>query len=414
MDLRMECLQERLGGARALTEVFSEATGDVVENAVSAANSLASLDRCADVPLLRAIVRPPEDPATRERVVDLRSRLAALKARFDAGNYREALRDAPALIETGRALGYKPLVAEGLILLGTMQYKSDNGVAAERAFVDAFRMADASRHDEVRAEAAADLVYVYGYQKGDFAESHKWADTADSVLHRLGGHDILRAWLLNDLGCVLGLEGRKQEAAQAFEQSLELKQKALGRDHPDVGISEENLAISLQEGGRAEEALNHMDRAIGIISAGLGAGHPDLAIALNNRGETLNALGRYRDARQSFEKARAIWERELGPNSLNLSYALTGIGISLIGEGSPDSALVPLERALKIREAEEKDPVKRSETRFALARALWEARRDRGRARTLAEEARAAYAKSAGGNNKSAEVDRWLQVHGAS
>jgi hypothetical protein len=91
-----------------------------------------------------------------------------------------------------------------------------------------------------------------------------------------------------------------------------------------------------------------------------------------------------------------------------------GIGISLIGEGSPDSALVPLERALKIREAEEKDPVKRSETRFALARALWEARRDRGRARTLAEEARAAYAKSAGGNNKSAEVDRWLQVHGAS
>src|SRR6266496_712891 len=56
MDLRMECLHERLGGVRALTEVFSEATGDVVENAVSAANALASLDRCSDVPLLRAVV----------------------------------------------------------------------------------------------------------------------------------------------------------------------------------------------------------------------------------------------------------------------------------------------------------------------------------------------------------------------
>ena len=34
MDLRMACLQERLGGLRALTDVFSEANGEVVENAV--------------------------------------------------------------------------------------------------------------------------------------------------------------------------------------------------------------------------------------------------------------------------------------------------------------------------------------------------------------------------------------------
>ncbi len=62
LDLRMTCLQERLGGLRALTDVFSDANGQVVENAVSAANNLGSLDRCADVPLLRSVVRPPEDP----------------------------------------------------------------------------------------------------------------------------------------------------------------------------------------------------------------------------------------------------------------------------------------------------------------------------------------------------------------
>ena len=33
LDLRMACLHERLGGLRALTDVFSEANGDVVENA---------------------------------------------------------------------------------------------------------------------------------------------------------------------------------------------------------------------------------------------------------------------------------------------------------------------------------------------------------------------------------------------
>jgi serine/threonine protein kinase/tetratricopeptide (TPR) repeat protein len=413
MDLRMECLQERLGGVRALTNVFADANGEVVENAVSAANSLGSLDRCADVPLLRAIVKPPEDAATRERVADMRDRLAVLKARFDAGKYSEALKDAPALIATGREIGYKPLVAEGLVLLGTMQYKSSNGVAAERALVESFRMADASRHDEVRAEAAADLVYVVGYQQGRFSDAHRWAETSESVLQRLGGHAILHAWLLNDLGCVLRLEGRNTEAARSYEQSLGLKAKALGADHPDVAISEENLAISLQDSGRLDEALVHMDRAIAIFARGLGAGHPELAVALYNRGELLNRLSRPRDARTAFERARAIWERELGPNNLTLSYALTGIGLSHLAEGNSASALVPLERAFQMREAEEHDPLRRSETRFALARALWESNRDRTRARALAEKARDAYAKASAEREKLTEVELWLRSHGA-
>ena len=58
LDLRMACLHERLGGLRALTDVFSEANGDVVENAVSAANALGSLDRCADVAAV-AVDRAP-------------------------------------------------------------------------------------------------------------------------------------------------------------------------------------------------------------------------------------------------------------------------------------------------------------------------------------------------------------------
>ena len=50
LDLRMSCLNERLNGFHALTDVFADATGEVVENAVSATNALATLDRCADVP----------------------------------------------------------------------------------------------------------------------------------------------------------------------------------------------------------------------------------------------------------------------------------------------------------------------------------------------------------------------------
>jgi tetratricopeptide (TPR) repeat protein len=171
--------------------------------------------------------------------------------------------------------------------------------------------------------------------------------------------------------------------------------------------------MSLQGLGRSEEALAHLDRAVALLERGLGSGHPDLGLSLSNRGEILNALRRYSEARQSFERARNIWEREMGTDDLNLGFALIGIGESYLAEGNASSALVPLERAFRIREAKEVEPSRRAETRFALARALWDSRRDRGRARVLADEAKATYAKTAA-KAKLAEIDAWLHARGQS
>jgi eukaryotic-like serine/threonine-protein kinase len=413
LDLRMTCLQERLGGLRALTDVFSEANGQVVENAVSAANNLGSLDRCADVPLLRSVVRPPEDPATRARVAELRHQLAGTKALYDSGRYREGLKDSPQLLEQVRALGYQPLIAETQEAIGMMYSKSNDVPSAEKTLVDSYLAADASRDDEVRAVDATNLVWVVGYQEGRYADAQRWAKYADAILQRLGGHVLLQAWLLNNLGGLFEIRGDWEAALRMQQEGLALKERALGRDHPDVGISEGNLAVVLTALGRNQEALEHVDRSIEILEKGLGAGHPDLATQLNNRGEILNALGRARDARASFEKARIIWERELGLDNRNLAYALTGIGVSYLSEADASSAIVPLERAFKIRETQETDPSRRAETRFALARALWESGRDHRRARSLAEEAHDSYTK-AELKTKVAEVDSWLRLHGAS
>ena len=413
LDLRIACLHERLAGLRALTDVFTDANGDVVENAVSAANALGSLDRCADVALLRSIVRPPEDPATRAKVADLRHRLATLKARSDAGRWTEVLKATQAAEAEARALGYQPLVAEILLLEGQVYGRSNAAKAAEKTLVEAFWAADAAHHDDVRATAATEVVFVFGYQEGLFDEAERWSGTAGAVLQRLGGHELTRSWQLNNIGVVRGLKGERAAALLALQQSLELKERALGRDHPDVGIAEGNIAVELAGLGRHQEALAHVDRAVVLIENGMGASHPVMATQLNNRGETLAALGRQREARHSFERARVIWERELGLEDRNLAYALTGIGLSYLAENDPGSALAPLERAFKIREAHEVDPSRRAETRFALARSLWDANRDRMRARTLAEQAREGYAKGEV-KAKVVEVDGWLRGRGAS
>ena len=192
-----------------------------------------------------------------------------------------------------------------------------------------------------------------------------------------------------------------------------MKERALGRDHPDVGTSEGNLGLVLEELGRNDEALAHMDRSITLLEKGLGPGHPDLATQLTNRGEVLNALRRYGDARDSFETARSIWEHEFGLNNFNVSYALTGVGQSYLSEGRPENAIEPLERAYEIRKSQYVEPSRRAETAFALAQALWETRRDPGRAKALAEEARGALKRSAA-TDRLREVEAWLSARSRS
>ncbi len=412
MELRMSCLDERLGGLRALTDVFASANADVVENAASAANALGSLDRCGDVPVLRAVVRPPEDAETRRKVDDLRKRLAELKAKFDAGRSKESTQNAPVLVREARRIDYLPLVAEALLINGRVMTMAGDSQVAERTLDEAFLTAEASRHDEVRAEAAAFLAYVVGYQQASFQAGKRWAKVAEAILHRMGGHELLQAWLLNDLGGVLVQEGSPEAAIPLLERSFDLKEKTLGSRHPDVGIAEVSLAFALFKLGRTEEALAHNARAAEILQEGLGADHPELAICLSNNGEMLNALDRFDAARKSFERAYAIWEREFGSDNVNLGYALTGIGMSLLGEGKPRDALAPLERAFLLRERHEPKTSRFAETSFALARALWESKNDRDRARALAERARENYVKLAE-RKRLEEVNGWLRGHGA-
>ena len=56
------------------------------------------------------------------------------------------------------------------------------------------------------------------------------------------------------MGNLLQSTGRLQEAELLFRESLELRRKALGAEHPDVGTSLNNLGVLLQDQGRLDEA----------------------------------------------------------------------------------------------------------------------------------------------------------------
>ena len=69
-----------------------------------------------------------------------------------------------------------------------------------------------------------------------------------------------------------------------------------------------------------------------------------------------------------------------------------------------------LERAFTVRR-EEAAPEDKAETELALAGALWDAGRDRGRALTLAATARDDYGRAPNRNRELADAMSWLSRH---
>jgi serine/threonine-protein kinase len=80
LDLRMACLNDNLDQVRALTDAVSQAEGNPGARAMSAAQSLTPISRCAEVTLLRSAVRLPRDEATLQTVLKLKRNLADIYA----------------------------------------------------------------------------------------------------------------------------------------------------------------------------------------------------------------------------------------------------------------------------------------------------------------------------------------------
>jgi tetratricopeptide (TPR) repeat protein/tRNA A-37 threonylcarbamoyl transferase component Bud32 len=218
----------------------------------------------------------------------------------------------------------------------------------------------------------------------------------------------------NNLGLVAEREGKLDAARSHHERALAINEKARGSEHPSVAMSLNSLGLVAEWQGKLDEARRYHERALAINEKALDPDHPALGDSHRHLGKLALSGEKFDEARGHYERALAIYEKVLGPDHIEVAYPLTGLGTALLSLGETSEALPHLERALTIRSSNTDDPTNLAQTRFALARALWNAPaeqgRDRDRARELAELARGAYVE-AGEKSAVEEIDIWLGEH---
>ncbi|ORY56847.1 uncharacterized protein BCR38DRAFT_490295 [Pseudomassariella vexata] len=123
-------------------------------------------------------------------------------------------------------------------------------------------------------------------------------------MHRLvrlatrGEHpDILHS--INNLANILDSQGKYEEAERKYRQTLELREKVLGREHPGTLDSINNLANVLDSQGKYKESEKTHRQTPELREKVLGREHPDTLKSMNNLANVLDSQGKYEEAEEA-------------------------------------------------------------------------------------------------------------------
>ena len=144
--------------------------------------------------------------------------------------------------------------------------------------------------------------------------------------------------------------GEPQKALVAYERSLKILQKGLGKEHKALAKPYHGVAIAQSALGRYDEAIANFGLAIRCYELGGEKMQKDLMSCYAGLGDMLYKTGDFNGAYVKHAVAFRIYEEVFGTDSVNLLQAkyyalMTG---DLAGLGNKTEALQNYEKSLKI------------------------------------------------------------------
>ncbi len=351
MSLRMACLEQNRAQLRALVGLLREADRDLVGRAVQASIALPSVDACADITSLMEV--KPAPAADKERVVAARQRLAGARAEVDAGRYKAALAKLEPIVREAREIGYEPLVAEALFVMGSAQHSSDQPVTAATTLREAVWMAERGRDERLKIAillrlASAEVTLTH------FDASALWLDFAGASLARRPGSQALEARFALGQATRLYIMGKYTDAVPYARKAVALAEPRGGQDPTTLWESYFRLGSVLMSPD-SPEGLGYLERADALVVARFGELHPQRVRVAGNQCVALGLVGRYTDCLDLADRTLQRATQVLPPTHRWIGILHERRGIAQFKLHRSTEALASLDRAVAITKASKDD-----------------------------------------------------------
>ncbi|MEM9463087.1 MAG: serine/threonine-protein kinase [Myxococcota bacterium] len=351
MDLRMACLARRRLDLRALLQVLARGHESTTSEAIDLVAQLPMLSRCDDVEALRSELPAPHDPVIAERAQALRERLTGAWWRRRSGEDEGLATEVGALVEQAEALGHPPVLAEALLLRGSLRDDARGDEDPKPDLERAYLLGATHEHQPVELHAAGLLAFVTGTDEHDHQRSRHWSQLALALADRPYTPANARARTWTHVGAALNRRGKSEEARALHERALALREATFGPQHPSIAATLHSLAVVMNSQGKPTEALEYGRRALAFWESTMGPEHPRVAKILMVMGHSSERAGHYDEALALHERALAIVTATWGPEHVTVATALNGMGNAWKQKGDLDAALPAYRRALAIEEA---------------------------------------------------------------
>jgi len=390
MDLRMSCLERHRAVLVALTDLWSRGMeAKSLEAAQDSARNLPALAECADARALTERTPLPSDSATVARITTTRAHLDAVVALNLAHRWAEAGKAAANVRAEAEATGWPQVRAETAFAEGVALYELRDP-RAEPVLLDASRLAGEAHDDRLAARALTELVEDLSLNEETAGRALMGADIAESWIARAGNQPDLRAQLLHNRGETLLGEGKYDEGGAALraaaplyaaafgdsdaetlanagqlirvyegkgeyaagikfgEENLAATVRALGEEHPYVGVIVNNIAVQMAYAGDFAGAAEYYRRALKIDEAVAGPDSERAADTLGNLAGAELMLGRLDEAQAMLERADVVHRRILGPEHHLLAEHSVDLAAAWRKHGRYDDAMNALEHSLAV------------------------------------------------------------------
>ncbi len=204
--------------------------------------------------------------------------------------------------------------------------------------------------DLEKADVLSDVAYLLDYTV-EYQKAEDFYKQSLRIRQRMQGEEHpCTVTNYNNLAGVYGSQGEYKKAEELYERSLRIRERVLGEEHPDTARSYNNLAFVYEKQGKYKKAEELYEKSLRIRERVLGDEHPDTAGSYNNLASVYESQGEYKKAEELYEKSLRIRERVLGEGHLVTATSYNNLAGVYRSQGKYKKAEELYEKSLRIRE----------------------------------------------------------------